>query len=377
MSVIFDIFFRGNATSFEAASKRVLSIGDQVGKKLDSSLGAKIAGIFSAGAVASYAKGVIDFADQITDLSNQLGISTDTLQEWGYAAQKNGSKLETVTKYFEALARAREKALSGDLGSQSSFFNLGVSDSTLKSGSLSQIAAQIASKVKGSNPQDISASLQDVGGKGATELIPAMKAGLDEMAEAARNAGQVLDADVLERLKALKNETQSWFDLFKVGAANIMNVLAPALFNVSDIIKMMFGSVGQFFGTLAGGGSFSEAKQAAFDKMDEVLKDREAREKNIAAAAEADRKKEDAHKDNKPLRVIDIAEIEGHIGKRKMEESQVNSWQRLGAAVRFANESRQLVFLQKIERNTAEIAVSVKPGRKALQNGNFGGAFGP
>lgn len=368
MSVILDIFIKGNSADFESSMKQVRSAAQRTGDAIGNSIGAKIRGALSAAAVSAYAAKIINFADNITDLSEQLGKSTQELQEWGYAAEKNGSKLETVTKFFEQLAQAREKALSGDENALESFSRLGVSESALRKGGFEKL---IAEKVRNSNVQDIIGPLRDVGGKSAGELIPAMKAGIDEMAQAAHDAGVVLNDELLERIKSLKTETENWADVFKGPMARAIGFLAQQLGNIHDFTKIFVGGFGTFIGTLLGGGSLADASSELESFANSVADDRIKKEQAIQQQAQLRASQTESTNGVAKLRTISFEPK-----KNEIENLALNSWQKLGAAIRFSADNKQIGILQRIERNTAVMASNVKPKAGSLETGNFG-AFGP
>lgn len=123
-------------------------------------------------ALGDAAKKAVEFGGRMTDLSKRLGISTDAIQEWDLALKLNGSTIESAAGFFEKLAVARQKALAGSDKEIESFKKLGVSMDDLKNKRVEDIAGQIAQKfASGGDPQKLIASLRDVGGKGAGDMI--------------------------------------------------------------------------------------------------------------------------------------------------------------------------------------------------------------
>lgn len=98
-------------------------------KKVDSSfasLGKSLAGYFSIGAVAAFTQSLVNAAEAVQDLSEQLGISTDEVQALQRAAARSGVELNKYVEILVKIKRAKADALSGDATAQGRFKALGV-----------------------------------------------------------------------------------------------------------------------------------------------------------------------------------------------------------------------------------------------------------
>lgn len=189
-----------------------------------------IIGAFTAGAIIAASKKVLDYAGHINDLSQRLGVSTDKLQEFDFAAQQNGATLDTFTGFLEKLASARAKALEGNEDAIASFTDLGVSIDDLKTKRLDQLTNQIANKVKDSDVQKIIAPLKEIGGKGAGDLVAAFKSGLDEAGQDARDSGTIIKEETIRQLDEIG-------DRFSTLGMQLQAGLAPILAGFSDGIQ--------------------------------------------------------------------------------------------------------------------------------------------
>lgn len=88
-------------------------------------------GRFAADAVGhvlslDWVRELADEADQLSDLSQQLNISTKQLQEWSYAAKMNGATADDVTAAVARLGQSLADASSGSGGGAETFQKLGV-----------------------------------------------------------------------------------------------------------------------------------------------------------------------------------------------------------------------------------------------------------
>lgn len=113
---------RAVAAFTKTAEKQVAGIGKE--------LTGRIAGAFSAGVVVSAVLGFVNSVrnsvDEIKDLSDQLGISTDEVQRLQKAANDTGVKFGVITTALQKIEQKKAEALAGDTKSQDLFGILGI-----------------------------------------------------------------------------------------------------------------------------------------------------------------------------------------------------------------------------------------------------------
>lgn len=340
----------------------------------------KFANAFGYAAIAAYTSKLIEFADYITDLSDQLEISTDTLQKWGAAAKMSGSNLEAVAKFFEHLAAAREQAMNGDSQAQSDFWSLGIKPQKLSGMNLQQVANQIAnSTAKNNDIQDLIPALKRVGGKGITELIPTLKQGMDGIAESAKQAGDAIEGDVLQQLKAAKSEVQAMAETFKGPMATGIAFIAKKLREVFDIVEIGTNVMGGFFGALISGSGFKDALKIAKEMGDEATAKAVARDDALNASTSGSASRQsgyDQSKKNSTDKLINFYDRISGVPQKGGTASGLNLTenQRAGAFVRF---DPGLSTMRDIERNTARTydelrELKVIAAQRLSGNGIFG-----
>ena len=224
-----------DATGFKAGIKQVESASKGLSRDLNGNLKGAIAGAFGTAAIVAAGKATLDYAGQIADLSERLGVSTDALQEMDFAARLTGTNLETFTGFLEKLSVSREEALQGNDELRDSFARLGVSLEDLRTKRLEDLTRQIGRAVQGGDVQQLMPSLKGVGGRGAGALVPTFRAGLDEAAQQARGAGAIISA---EDIAALDEAGDTFSMLFQIIRAQ----LAPAMIFLGDAaIDAVFG----------------------------------------------------------------------------------------------------------------------------------------
>ncbi len=124
-----------DGSSFEGGLKRATSMTD----KFRSSVGAQLGGALSVAAIGAFASKVIETADAIGDLSEQLNISTDDVQRLQVLASQTGVSFETMAKAITKVSQERLKAIEEGGKAREYFAALGISVGELNNKSLSNI----------------------------------------------------------------------------------------------------------------------------------------------------------------------------------------------------------------------------------------------
>lgn len=113
---------RGVAAFSKKASGYVGSIGSE--------LKSQLVGAFAAGAVISAVRSfgahVVETVDNIKDMSEQLGVSTDEVQRMQKAANDAGVKFTVISSALQRIDALRSQAASGDNAASGLFAGLGI-----------------------------------------------------------------------------------------------------------------------------------------------------------------------------------------------------------------------------------------------------------
>jgi len=124
-----------DGSTFETGLKRATSLTD----KFRSSVGAQLGAAMSVAAVTAFAAKVVQTADAIGDLSEQLNISTDDVQRLQVLASQTGVSFETMVKAITKVSQERLKAIEEGGPARDYFKALGFSVAELNDKSLSNI----------------------------------------------------------------------------------------------------------------------------------------------------------------------------------------------------------------------------------------------
>ena len=328
------------------AFNRSLQAAKVQAKSLNSALGSVGMAVSAAGLAAMAAKAV-EFGSKISDLSTRLGISTDALQEFEFAAKMSGSTLDEFVGGLQKLAKAQADALGGNEETINSFAALGVSVEDLKTKRIEDIFKQIGRSVRdASDVQLVMADAMKVLGKASGPILAAMRNDLEAAAEEARRLGLIIGGDVIEKLDALGDAADTLGKRLVNAFADPLVFLAEIGHRVMDFAEILYSvnpllkTLPNFFGAMSAGLNPIEAIRHAFAEMSDdvntVIDRFETRNRPRAARARTpiERDSVDAvnsrmvQEVNAVLKLRErIAELQaaelGNVEQRKLIEEQI------------------------------------------------------
>jgi hypothetical protein len=247
---------------------------------------------FSVGAVVAFGKSVFDSASKIGDLAAQLGISTDAVQGFQFAAEQSGSSLDAVGT---ALTKMNQNLAGGDKSTVKALKDAGLGFAQIRDMKPEDAFLAITDAIQRiEDPMTQTDVALQLFGKSAAELLPAIKEGFRGVSDGANK----MSADTIASLKAAQD---AWSELGR----NVTIVSGNIISATMSLGKAVTAS-GESFATFARNvllfGPGAAANMAvAFDgaaKAGNNLKDtnlalpgpiRQTAEQLAAAAAEAKR----------------------------------------------------------------------------------------
>jgi len=188
--------------------------------KIESAVGhikGMVAQAFGAAAIEEAIRRTIEYGAEISRTAERLGIGTDAFQELAFAARQTGADIEDLTRFIEKLNAARI-----DPKKASSFLKLGISDASRMTLPVEEIISRLNANMRNRSPQELIGPLIQVGGRGAGVMMDMLRSNLEDMAEAAHNAAQVMDKQTIAQLHLLEQQ-------FKLVATAIAVQLGPVL----------------------------------------------------------------------------------------------------------------------------------------------------
>ena len=215
-----------------------------------------------------------EYATRIQELSARLGVGTDTLQAWDYAARRTGWSIDEVRGAFQRLLISIAAAQT-DKGKIEAFRQLGVSVSDLKRLGPEQIFARIAAELGkvGLSARDVRAMIQ-VLGSGSTALLASFRAGFSGSAAEAARLGMVIDKELIAKMDQAGKQSEALALRFRSALAPGIVWLQERLRDVMDLGQIVAGAPAAALGALSAGASLSEANAAARSVLHKVLDER-------------------------------------------------------------------------------------------------------
>lgn len=175
-------------------------------------VGAATAAAVAAGFNMSKSAGA--YADNLLTLSQQTGVSTDSLQKWTYASNFVDTSVDSMTGSMTRMIRAMGDAAGGSKSAQEKFKELHVAYKNLD-GSLRDSedvfwdCIEALGKIE--DPTERDAVAMELFGKSAQELNPLIEAGrqeLERLGEEGKNLGVVFSDEALAAMGSFDDSIQ-------------------------------------------------------------------------------------------------------------------------------------------------------------------------
>lgn len=227
------------ATESENAGKAMDALkvtAEVVGGAMAAAFAAAVAGAKEVGeALVSCTMDAAAYSDELLTQSTITGVSTEKLQELGYAAELVDTSVETITGSMTKNLRAMDSAREGTGAAAEAYEKLGVSV-TNSDGSLRdneevywEVIDALGQMEAGA---DRDALAMDILGKSAQELNPLIEAGSETMASLAQEAhdtGYVMSDEMLGAFGAFDDQMQRLNNGTEAAKNALGTVLLPVL----------------------------------------------------------------------------------------------------------------------------------------------------
>lgn len=243
-------------------------------KKFGVVIGAAVAS--AAVAAAAGVKSAIDYADQLNDMNQRLGVSAEALSGWAYAAKQSGTDIDALGIGLKKLAKNMAEALDPKSQQGMLFDALGVSvkDAEGRLRDVEDVLPEIASKFKDlDNATQESALAMDLFGKSGTDLLEFLNQGsdgLETLRQRARDLGVELDGNTLQAADQF-NDTLADIKTISEGLfAQLARELLPSLQRVAELFRET-AQEGTKAGTALGSvGSFADSLVTYLEKANSI-----------------------------------------------------------------------------------------------------------
>lgn len=266
----------------DGAERKAKGSGKRIGDSLASGLKGQIAGAFGAAAIGRAFNQAVDNAGRLRDESARLGLDPETFQAFEFAAKQSGATVEDVARAMRQLAVNQRNALDGEKKMIEAFGRLGISMDDLEEKDPAKFFFQVADAIEKSetNTNLISDAVRVLGESGLN-ILPALKAGFDDVAKSAFELGVITDNINVQKLAALGDTRTTLFGRLGKRTAELFTPFADFLHAFGDSMESTVGAVGAGLGALSVHGPGDATDRAVIDKFNEVWRARRQREQGI------------------------------------------------------------------------------------------------
>lgn len=222
-----------------SAQKDVKAFGSQVEStsKVVGTIGKALSAAFAVTAIVSVGKEFLDFAGNVSDLSQRLGVNTDTVQEWQATFGKAGVPIESVAKSSEILS---QKINGGDKSAVAALKAMGLSVSELQAMKPEDRFIKVADAVgQLQNQDDKIAASKGLFGKGGPELLAALDGHLSETIDQVREMGLVIDGETLTAADDFGDQLGLMGQQLMGIVATVIGPLLPALSALGNVLSWL------------------------------------------------------------------------------------------------------------------------------------------
>lgn len=239
----------------------------------------------------SMAKKAIDTGSRISDLSEQLRINAESLQVLMAVAAKAGVQQSILEKALMSVTIRTQEALDGNKLYAESFERLGLNLETFANLGTDQKIVEIAKAYeKAGKSQEAYADIASIlGTRAGPKMLEILRRINDEgfaaLAKGARDAGQVMDKEVIDKMDAAADTIGIFQNAMTVATATVLGKAIPVFVifketcgHIGDAMVSLSGKIASFL-TFVGSGLMST--------LDPTIKSFEALGLAIKAAAQA------------------------------------------------------------------------------------------
>ena len=236
-------------SGLRGASEKTSSFGDSLKSGLGTAAKVGAAAITAVGsatvaATAALAKGVAsiaDYGDNIDKMSQKMGMSAESYQEWDAVMQHCGTSIESMQTSMKTLANAAETG-------KDAFDRLGISQEQIANMSQEELFSATISALQ--NVEDTTERTYLAGqllGRGATELGALLNTSAEDtqaMKDRVHELGGVMSDEAVKSAAAYKDSLQDMQTAMAGLGRGMLSDFLPSVTTVMDGLTEVFGGNG-------------------------------------------------------------------------------------------------------------------------------------
>ena len=211
--------------------------------KVRTALGA----IFVGAGLVNFAKNTVKLADDLQDTADRLGVTTEFLQRYRFAAQQSGVDTEKFDKGLGKLGKAIGEAnlTGGESGKIFKQLGISITDTNGKTKPLAKIFVETQAKLSGISDSSTRAAISmKLFGKEGAQMGLMAKDGVEAMNDLAMSLENVITEDSIKKAQLLD-------DQMKILGLTIMTPVREAFLQLTPQILAVSNTFGSFLAMLA------------------------------------------------------------------------------------------------------------------------------
>lgn len=214
---------------------------------------AALIGTIGAGSILKLAKDAVDAVGGLGEMAAQLGVTTDTLQAFQYAASQVGLNSEEMQTGLGKLTRTIGDAAEGSKSAIDAFDKLGIGvlDSSGNVRSTEEIIREVADALQGIDDPARRASIAvDLFGKAGQKMLPFLEngaRGIDDLVTQAASLGLIFDEGIIrgadeasDKLATLSKVLGTQMTAALVELAPLLTAAADGILRVAKETRLWF-----------------------------------------------------------------------------------------------------------------------------------------
>ena len=194
------------------------------------------------------AKSTADYGDEVDKMSQKLGLSAKSYQEWDYVLGLAGADITSMTTGMKTLTNQIDKAKNGDEDATNRFKKLGLSINDLKTMSQEDIFSKVISGMQSmSESTDRAALANQIFGKSGQNLAPLFNetaASTEKLKKKANELGFVMSDKNVKSSAAFKDSLDTLKRSVTGATNNIMGELLPSITQIMTGLTKLASSTG-------------------------------------------------------------------------------------------------------------------------------------
>lgn len=220
--------------------KESWSKGDKFMNAVKTGFTALVAGL-SVHAIHGMIEGVAELADEAGKTAQKLGITTEAVQELGYAAKLSDVSQEELNMSLFRFSRQLQDVDKAGSPVRDTLKALGVSAKDLKGESLDQNLEVIADAfAKMPDGPKKAALAMDLFGKSGTRLIPLLnsgKEGIVDLRNEAAELGIVVDTETAKKFEEFNDQQTKLSETWRGIKTQVVTALLPSLMHIVEAVQ--------------------------------------------------------------------------------------------------------------------------------------------